>query len=176
MPQQKSLFRVIVEPLLVALILALGVRAVARICAVPSASMAPTLRPGDYIFVTRYLTDAPARGDIVVFTNPDGSGLTVKRIIALPGDLIDSPDGRVRLSGKLAAEPYAAGTTGPINPQLVPAAHFFVMGDHRSDSRDSRHWGPLPERLVVGRARIVLWSAGRGQDDRGERRIFKWIE
>jgi signal peptidase I len=173
MPRQKSLFRIIAEPLAIAVLMAVCVRAVARICAVPSASMAPVLRPGDHIVVTRYLSDEPARGDVIVFHHPDGSGLTVKRVIALPGDLVDAEAGRVRLSGKLIHEPYAAGNAGSISPQLVPTAHLFVMGDNRGDSRDSRHWGPLPARLVVGRARMVLWSQ---RHDRTERRIFKWIE
>ena len=176
MPHQKSLFRIIVEPLVIAVLLAVAFRTVARFCAVPSSSMAPALRPGDYIFVTRYLTDEPARGDVVVFRNPAGEGLTVKRVIALPGDVIDTENGSLRVSGKVLTEPYSAGSAGAISPQVVPSGHLFVMGDNRADSHDSRHWGPLPARLVVGRARIILWSGRRRAPDDEERRIFKWIE
>src|SRR5688500_20227849 len=70
MSDRKSLVRIIVEPIVVACVLALAVRAVARIYSVPSASMSPTLRPGDHIVVTRYLSDRPGRGDVVVFYPP----------------------------------------------------------------------------------------------------------
>ena len=175
MPRQKSLFRVIAEPLVIAIVLALAVRAVARIYAVPSASMAPALQPGDYIVVTPYFSDSPARGDVVVFRKPGERQVTVKRVIALPGDLIESESGRVRLSGKVVEEPYAQGSIGAIHPQLVPSGHLFVIGDNRSDSHDSRHWGPLPAGLVVGRARVVLWSRSVPAAP-ADRRIFKWIE
>ena len=180
MPRQKSLLRVIAEPILIACVLAIAVRAFARIYSVPSASMEPALRPGDHIVVTRFLTDTPARGDVIVFRHPAGADLTVKRVIAIAGDLIDTVDGRVRIAGQPLAEPYAPGSAGSIPAQLVPAGHLFVMGDNRGDSWDSRHWGPLPARLIVGRARLVLWSAGDSRSTSlsisGSRRIFKWIE
>lgn len=122
--------------------LALVVRSAVRIYAVPSTSMAPALRPGDRIVVTRFFTDSPARGDVIVFRHPVNGAMTVKRVIAIPGDLVESRGGHA---------------------QVVPSQHLFVMGDNRADSHDSRHWGPLPERLVIGRARLVLWR-------------FKWIE
>ncbi|MGZ8867751.1 MAG: signal peptidase I [Thermoanaerobaculia bacterium] len=193
MPGRKSLFRIIAEPILVACVLALAVRAVARIYSVPSASMAPTLRPGDHIVVTRYISDRPGRGDVVVFQHPAGRELTVKRVVAVPGDLIESDEGRLLISGRLLSEPYAPRNGAMrIAPQLVPADHLFVLGDNRGDSYDSRHWGPLPDKLVVGRARIVLWSSAPSRsgdvvraDAVSDRpiekrarfaRIFKWIE
>ena len=193
MSGRKSLLRIIAEPIVVALVLALTVRAAARIYSVPSASMSPTLRPGDHIVVTRYLSDRPGRGDVVVFHHPAGRDLTVKRVVAIPGDLVESREGRLRISGRVLTESYATGA-GPMHipPQLVPAGHLFVLGDNRSDSWDSRHWGPLPDSLVVGRARLVLWSSrpsGSGTIVRansvsaqppGKRarfaRVFKWIE
>jgi signal peptidase I len=193
MSGRKSLVRIIIEPIVVACVLALAVRAVARIYSVPSAWMSPTLRPGDHIVVTRYLSDRPGRGDVVVFQHPNGRELTVKRVVAVPGDLVESQEGRVRVSGRFLEEPYAA-TDGSVRilPQLVPANHLFVLGDNRRDSYDSRHWGPLPDGLVVGRARVVLWSSsssGPGEIVRADAvssrpverrrrpaRIFKWIE
>lgn len=106
--------------------------------------MAPTLVAGDRILVTRFLTDTPARGDIIVFRHPVGNELTVKRIAGVAGDLVEA--------------------------QLVPSGHLFVVGDNRGASWDSRHWGPVPDSLVVGRARVVLWHAGPAG------RIFKWVE
>lgn len=191
MPGRKSLLRIIAEPILVACALALAVRAVASIYSVPSPSMAPTLQPGDHIVVTRYISDRPGRGDVIVFHHPAGRDLTVKRVVALPGDLVESQEGRLRISGRVLDESYAfTNRSMRIAPQLVPADHLFVLGDNRVDSYDSRHWGPLPDRLVVGRARMVLWSSSpSGGIVRADAvsqpplqrrarfgRIFKWIE
>lgn len=168
---KRSLARTIAEPLIIAVVLAFAIRTFGTIYEVPSASMAPALLPGDRIVVTRFLTDGPERGDVIVFRHPiSGSELVVKRVIALPGDLVDSHMGRVRIGGRTLDEPYAsAGTTGSIPPQLVPADHLFVLGDNRAGSYDSRSWGPLPRHLVLGRARLILWHG------RSTGRIFKWI-
>src|SRR5688500_35186 len=193
MSDRKSLVRIIVEPIVVACVLALAVRAVARIYSVPSASMSPTLRPGDHIVVTRYLSDRPGRGDVVVFHHPTGRGLTVIGGVGLPGYLAEPQEGRLRVSGRVLDEPYSIDVGSiRILPQLVPANHLFVLGDNRRDSYDSRHWGPLPARLVVGRARVVLWSSSSSRPGEVVRadavsnrpveprerpaRIFKWIE
>jgi signal peptidase I len=167
--REKPLYRVIGEPLLIAIVFALAVRSVVRVYAVPSASMSPALLPGDRIVVTRYLSDSPARGDVVVFRQPGADSVTVKRVIALPGDLVDTASGRVRIGGKPLPEPYAS-VTAEIPAQIVPADHVFVLGDNRAESLDSRAWGPLPERLILGRARLVLWRAG------STRRVFQWVE
>ena len=195
--RSKSAVRVVAEPLLIAIALAFAVRATARIYSIPSSSMSPTLAAGDHILVTTYRGDEPARGDVVVFNAPNGSGLAVKRVIGVPGDLIQSRSGKVVIGGHTFAEPYvrSRAQSGQIAPQLVPAGHLFVMGDNREDSFDSRHWGPLPAARVVGRARMILWSSaikdaslanaahatsvmdevGRaGSARRG--RVFKWIE
>ena len=171
MNRQKSLIRVIGEPLLVAVLLALAVRTVVRIHAVPSDSMAPALQAGDRIAVTTLPGDEPVRGDVIVFRDPFTPGqLSVKRVVGLPGDLVETAEGRIRISGRPVTEPYGvAGSDLTIPPQVVPTGHLFVLGDNRPASYDSRHWGPLPSGLVTGRARMVLWHGG----DRG--RIFKWI-
>ena len=167
--REKPLYRVVGEPLLVAIVLAVAARSIVRIYAVPSASMAPTLLPGDRIVATPYVTDDPARGDVIVFRQPGAKSVTVKRVVALPGDLIDTMNGVVRIGGKAIDEPYAS-VTADIPPQIVPADHVFVLGDNRVESLDSRTWGPLPARLILGRARLVLWRAG------SPRRVFQWVE
>ena len=175
---QKSGLRVVLEPVLLACVLAFAVRAMVRIYSVPSASMTPTLQPGDRILVTRMITDTAARGDVIVFRNPAGRDLTVKRVIAIGGDLIDSDAGRIRIDGKMVDEPYVAASepAADIPAQVVPAGHLFVAGDNRTESFDSRHWGALPEHLVVGRARIILWQSRRTSGRPPASRIFKWIE
>jgi signal peptidase I len=193
--RQKSLVRTLLEPLAVAVGLGLAVRAAVHIYAIPSASMEPTLEVGDQIVVTRYFRGAPQRGDVIVFeslTTPDE--LLVKRVIAVPGDLVDSRLGRVRISGYTLPEAYVLrqGSTGAVAAQVIPAESYFVMGDNREDSSDSRSWGVVPRARIVGRARLVLWSstasvgeearAAAGKDDSRAPRphsrssLFKWIE
>ncbi len=162
--QQKSLLRLIVEPIAVAVVLAFAVRSMARIYTIPSDSMEPALRPGDNIVVTPYRFGAtPRRGEVVVFQSPrNPSELVVKRVIATPGDLVGTTArGEVTIGGKLLAERYvrAGMTSGTIPLQIVPSGCYFVMGDNRRDSLDSRSWGVLPGNLIVGRARLVLWSS-----------------
>jgi len=164
----KTIFR----PLAIAIACALVVRgAFFRVYAIPSASMAPTLQPGDQIVVTPYrapFAREPRRGDVVVFRSPLGRDeLLIKRIIAAPGDLIATDAGRVTVGGRALAEPYLqrAAVSGVIAPQIIPAGCFFVAGDNRENSWDSRTWGVLPRELVVGRARLVLWSWGDGSSE-----------
>ena len=193
MPRTKSLLRTILEPLGVAIALAAAARAAVHIYSIPSRSMAPALEPGDQIVVTRYLRSAPERGHVIVFHSTTGSDeLMVKRVIATPGDLVDSRLGRVRIGGHTLPEPYVlrAAATGAIEPQVIPADSYYVLGDNRDDSLDSRSWGVIPRSHIVGRARMVLWSSPYDLEDHasaqtaspqesfGPRRarLFKWIE
>jgi signal peptidase I len=195
--RQHSLLRTILQPLGVAVALGFLVRAAVHIYAIPSASMAPTLEAGDQIVVTPYVRSAPERGDVIVFESLLAADeLMVKRVIAVPGDLIDSRLGRVRISGYTLPEPYLLRqvSSGAVAAQIVPADSYFVMGDNREDSSDSRSWGVVPRSRIVGRARLVLWTssrstgtvgdAARATEVSGSRRphlrrhssLFKWIE
>jgi len=193
MPRQKSLLRTILEPLALAVALAFLVRSALQLYSIPSASMAPTLEAGDQIVVTPYFRGAPERGHVIVFQSPQSGGLLVKRVVALPGDLVDSRLGRVRIGGHTLPEPYVLreAATGAIGAQLVPAQSYFVLGDNRDDSLDSRTRGYVPRERVVGRARLVLWSSaplgetvsasaskehGRLRSPRRGSRLFKWID
>jgi signal peptidase I len=190
-----SLARTILQPIAVAIALGFMVRAAVHIYAIPSESMAPTLVAGDQILVTRYFRGAPQRGDVIVFESlltPDE--LLVKRVVGVPGDLIDSRLGRMRISGYTLPEPYVLrqGSTGEVAAQLVPADSYFVLGDNRDDSMDSRSWGVVPRTRIVGHARLVLWSsnASVGEAARAAAKhdandthrsparssLFKWIE
>ena len=154
--------------LLVAVGVAFGVRTfVVQTFFIPSASMEPTLMIGDRILVDKlsYHLHAVHRGDIVVFGTPPNENAgpnvkdLVKRVIGLPGDKISSQGGRVWINGKPLSEPWlppGTVTTG-IEPQTVPTGKYFVMGDNRSNSQDSRFFGPIPGKLIVGRVVIRIW-------------------
>ena len=162
----KSALRLVIEPLIIAIVLALSVRAALRLYVIPSSSMAPALVPGDHIVVTPYrFGSKPVRGDVIVFRSTQGvDELLIKRVIGTPGDLVETRGGRVIVRGHAMPEPYVAAqaTTGFIAAQIVPADSYFVLGDNRTDSLDSRSWGMLPRDLVVGRARMILWSSTKG--------------
>lgn len=137
---------------------------------IPSGSMETTLVPGDRVLVNKLSYDFHAvhRGDIVVFVkpatdfSPDIKDL-IKRVIGLPGERIASgPNGEVLINGKPIAQPWltaaARSSPGPdIQPQTIPTGDYFMMGDNRGDSADSRVIGPVPGRLIVGRAFIRVW-------------------
>ena len=162
--------------LVVALLLALGVRTfVAQMFYIPSGSMLPTLQIGDRIVVDKlsYQLHAVHRGDIVVFRRPPLEQAPyadlVKRVIGLPGDTISAVDGRVYIDGKPLDEPWLPNpppTTSPSplpnrfslnHPYTVPAGDYYVMGDNRTDSEDSRYFGPISGNLIVGKMVFVVW-------------------
>lgn len=195
MRRTKSLARTVLEPIALAVGLAMLARAAVHIYAIPSASMSPTLAVGDQLVVTRYFGRTPERGHVIVFQSPlVPDELMVKRVIGMPGDLIDSRLGRVRLGTHTLAEPYVRrqAASGAIQAQIVPAGCYFVMGDNRDDSHDSRNWGVVPSDRVVGRARLILWtstvdgteqeilaapvSRNPGPAPRRARHLFKWVE
>lgn len=133
---------------------------------IPSASMTPALEIGDHILVTPYRQPwpggRPARGDVIVFRSPfDPSHFFTKRVVAVPGDVFEIRQGRARINGVTLPEPYVteASRSGERGAEIIPVQRYFVMGDHRSESFDSRAWGTVPESLIVGKARIIFWSA-----------------
>jgi signal peptidase I len=162
--------------LVVAVVLAIGVRTyVAQMFFIPSGSMEPTLQIGERIVVDKlsYHFQDVHRGDIVVFRRPpleqaDYSDL-VKRVIGLPGETISSVDGRVLINGKPLDEPWLpqpVPTTSPSplpngfslnHPYTIPAGDYFVMGDNRTDSEDSRYFGPISGNLIVGKMAFEVW-------------------
>lgn len=147
---------------------------------IPSASMEPTLEKGDRVLVNKVSYDLHDvnRGDVVVFeldeedVGPDGIKDLIKRVIGLPGDVIESRDGVVYVNDRALEEPYLdeGMVTGDpddsrnpaIERQTVPEGHVFVLGDNRSNSADSRYpyRGPIPIDTIVGRAFILVWPPG----------------
>jgi len=134
---------------------------------IPSGSMEPTLKPGDRVLVNKvsYHLHSIHRGDIVVFKRPPSEAGDptikdlIKRVIGLPGDTIESRDGLVYINDRLISEPYLPrGTlTTSLPKRTVPAGQYFVMGDNRNNSKDSRFIGPIPGNLIVGRAFVRVW-------------------
>jgi signal peptidase I len=135
---------------------------------IPSESMESTLEPGDRVLVNKVSYDLHDvhRGDVVVFSLPgflapgEPQGDLIKRVIGLPGDTVEVRPSGVYINGALLQEPYvdAASGEGPTYPRTrVPEHTVFVMGDNRSNSRDSRFFGPVPNDAIVGRAFFRLW-------------------
>jgi signal peptidase I len=120
-------------------------------------AMAPTLRNGESALATRTF-DTLQRGDIVGFRYPkDESKSFVQRIVALPGERIESRDGNVVVNGKALGESYVADANRSIDswgPEVVPAGSYFMMGDNRRNSSDSRTWGAVRREAIW--AKVLL--------------------
>jgi signal peptidase I len=130
---------------------------------VEGTSMLPVLEDQDRLFINKmaYRVGDIRRGDIIVFLYPrDHAKSYIKRVIALPGDTLRIDHGSVFVNGQHVAEPYvpARFTDDRSQPQMiVPAHEYFVMGDHRSISSDSRDFGPVTRDLIYGKAAFVYW-------------------
>jgi len=190
---QKSTLREYFESILVAVVLALFVRTfVFQAFKIPTGSMKPNLLVGDHLIVNKFIF-APAvlglerallpmrpieRGDIIVFKFPEEPERDfIKRVIGLPGDTLELRNQTVLINGQALTEPYAHYLFPPAaegqmegdlrrkyGPVTVPDGHFFMMGDNRDDSQDSRFWGFLPETYVKGRALFIYWSFDTPED------------
>lgn len=156
-----------IKLIFLAVLIALVLRAyVVDITHVEGTSMQPTLQNGDNLLTAKivYLFNAPQRGDIVVLHAPDAPGENyIKRIIAIPGDEIQITNGNVYINGDLRRESYLhdAETTGEIHT-LVPEGYYFVMGDNRDDSRDSRSEsiGLIKQSDIIGKAFLRIYPFG----------------
>ena len=156
---------------------------------IPSSSMEPTLncaQPGEGCLASGGLLDgsdrvlacrvcydvgSPERGDIVVFNTPPRAaqacgtgGVYVKRLIGLPGDVWQEKDGYVYIDGKKLNEPYIKPQyrdSLSYPPERIPAGHYFMMGDNRAGSCDSRRWGTVPRHDLIGKVIATYWPPGR---------------
>ena len=140
---------------------------------IPTSSMTPTLGVGDRIMVQKaFFTWRDVReGDIVVFSHPPldhcggpQEGDLVKRVIALPGQMIYSSGNSIYVNGRPLAEPYlpqydplGAAIASSQHPYRVPPGDFYVLGDNRTDSCDSRYWGPIKGSSIVGKVVLTFW-------------------
>ncbi|MGA8831568.1 MAG: signal peptidase I [Desulfomonilaceae bacterium] len=183
---QRTIFQEYSEALVVAIILAIIIRAVfVQAFKIPSGSMEPTLLIGDHILVNKLVygvripfTDKrfpdlfkPQRGDVIVFVYPeDRTKDFIKRVIGVGGDTVEIKDKKVFINGKEYITPQARFSSnvimpGDLNPRdnmppvKVPKGFLFVMGDNRDFSHDSRFWGFVPLEDVKGRAFLIYYSA-----------------
>ncbi len=158
------------EVLLVALGVALVLRTfLVQAYVLPSDSMRPALAVGDRILADKvgYYRHSPRRGDVVVFQMPDQGEVFVKRVVGLPGETVEADPVRVRIDGVELAEPYRRearlpeGAVIETRSFVVPPGHYFLMGDDRLASEDSRRFGPVHRDRLLGRAFLRFWPPHR---------------
>ncbi|MBI5787905.1 MAG: signal peptidase I [Candidatus Schekmanbacteria bacterium] len=171
--KKKSIVREYAEALIVAVVLALVIRTfIVQAFKIPSGSMLETLQIGDHILVNKfiyYFTD-PKRGDIIVFKYPENPSRDfIKRVIGLPGETLQVKDQVVYINGQPLSEAYTCHELG-IDPELfirprdnfgpvtIPQNQYFMMGDNRDSSMDSRYWGALKNDMIRGKAFVIYWS------------------
>jgi signal peptidase I len=133
---------------------------------IPSESMEPTLVPDDRVLVSKFLYRfmPPKQTDIIVFVAPKGDGVDfIKRIVAVGGDEIEQKNGIVYVNGKSISGDFKTtpGDTFSFPKMKIAKDHVFVMGDNRTNSSDSRVFGPVPVSSIVGRAFVLYWPANR---------------
>ena len=134
-----------------------------QVARVEGQSMAPTLADQDRLIVNKfaYRIAAPRKGDIVMLyypINPDKS--FVKRVIAEEGDTVRVVDGRVYVNDVPMRDDFVPAeyrSHDDWGPQVIPEGYYFVMGDHRNNSSDSRHWGFVPKRYIIGKVQVRWW-------------------
>lgn len=164
---EKGPIREIIESVAIAVVLALVIRVfLFQFFVIPSGSMEPTLTEGDMIAANKiiYRLSEPKRGDIIVFKyplNPDRD--FVKRLIGLPGEKVQIKNSTLHINGKIIAEPYLPKGLKfqDFGPVTVPKDKYFMMGDNRNNSLDSRVWGEMPKENIIGKASIIYWPVKR---------------
>jgi signal peptidase I len=180
----KGILREYFETIVVAVLFLLFARSfVFMQSKIPTESMLETLLVGDYILVNRFLYGAPGdepvrwmgqrpieRGDVVVFRFPEDPDVDfVKRVVGLPGDVVEMRRGVVSINGRPLEEKYVVPENNesmqPFGPVTVPPDSYFAMGDNRDNSRDSRAWGFVSRSLVKGRAFLIWFSYKEDPND-----------
>jgi len=182
-PARKGIARELAETILLCVLVVVFLRAFVFLQSeIPSGSMEETILIGDHVLVNRFIY-APTlfdwersllpirnirRGDIVVFKHPrEPEQDFIKRVIGLPGDIVALHDGALRVNGEQLDEPYLAPAErsgSSFGPIAVPQDEYFLLGDHRSRSSDSRVWGTAPRQLIKGRAFLILFSTSTKPD------------
>ena len=164
----KSFAKEVLQTLLLTAIIFFGTRLAVQNYRVEGSSMYGTLHHSEFVLVNKlaYVRSEPQHGDIIVFNYPiDPSEQFVKRIIAIPGDTIEIRQGVVYVNGESVTEPYVSvgsqlagfANRDELSSRTIPADAYFVMGDNRRGSRDSREWGFLPRKFIVGKVWVAYW-------------------
>jgi signal peptidase I len=173
---------------------------------IPTGAMEPAIRIGDHLLVVKWaygwrdpvlgrlISDAkqPKRGELLVFRFPeDRSRVFIKRCIGLSGETVEIRGTTVFVGGRPLSEPYAhfleapmssnldlgqANPRGSWGPQTVPVDMYFVLGDNRDNSRDSRFWGFLPQEDLLGRATVIYWSYAATREEYGRTNSSQWLK
>lgn len=178
----KSTVREYAEAIIIALILALFIRTfIIQAFKIPSGSMLPTLKIGDHLLVNKFIYGVkvpfsgkiiipikePQPNDVIVFRYPQDPKLDyIKRVIGVGGDVVEGHDKTIFVNGKPFDDKYGyqldpnitQGLRDNFGPVKVPEGKVFVMGDNRDNSYDSRFWGFVDEKAILGKALIIYWS------------------
>ena len=167
MKNQSHLAREIIETIALTLLIFFVVQLTVQNYRVDGISMEPGLNSNENVFVNKlaYLFHGPERGDVVVFHWPlDTSRDFIKRVIGLPGDIITTDSTTVRVNDVAINEPYISEPWNPAAGRwAVPPNDYFVMGDNRRFSDDSRDWGFVPKNYIIGKAVMIYWPVSSWQ-------------
>ncbi len=159
--EHPNMLRDLIETMVLVAIAFLVINALIGRFRIEQVSMQPNLHEGEYVIVDKvsYAFRQPERGEIIVLKNPTPSSPDlIKRIIGLPGETIEVHDGQVYINGQPLTEPYIKEPIAKIFPATqLAAGQYFVMGDNRNNSSDSREFGARPGGDIVGRAWIIYW-------------------
>nr|MBU1328917.1 signal peptidase I [Candidatus Omnitrophota bacterium] len=163
-----------VEPIVIAVVLALIIRTfVVQAFKIPTGSMRPTLIEGDRILVSKFIYKfrEPKRGDVIVFISPEDKKKDfIKRLVGLPNENIQISNGEILINNKPAEENsplkkqhyYNRGEFGAEGQSVtVPNDAYFALGDNSISSRDSRYWGFVPKKYLLGKAFLIYWPPNR---------------
>jgi len=183
--KKKSALQEWIESIVIAFILAMIIRTfIVQAFKIPTGSMRMTLLEGDRILVNKFIYGAripltdwrlpalrqPKRGDVIVFIYPeDPSRDFIKRLIAVGGETVEINNGNIYINGKLCDNLdlrqrfyYNRGTYGEEGKKIVvPKDSYFVLGDNSASSRDSRYWGFVPKKMLLGKALVIYWPLTR---------------